>query len=891
VAAGVGEWAAATGSSKAKTIFDQVMVMLAEQFEGSPTELHSLGAQHTISPLLASAARAYAAEANGRFLKLCESLLKLLEMPAGGDYVRRGLTKQPYNFNRVDSWHGLLALEGIARLATARTMPNSSDLEAAVVETWWSLCENERRNTGALLSGDQAGLKKGGPPKTTGTAGWANLCAEVLNLTSNPIVVDEIELTVYNAGLFVMAPSDRTCPTEIPSAGKRGIPTDELAEASLAGPSILANVGRCALKTTDAGINLNLYSAGKLSATLKSGLEVGFAIETEFPYANKVDIVVSPSRRGERFQIALRIPSWSTATGVTVDRTMGNQPETFTAGPGLYYPLEYEWSQGDRITIDFDFSLRFWKQGAEACIFRGPILLALEQTPQQAGFEAIKASALQYVVAPKQAGGGGPALKLNVVGAGFREPLTFCDYASAGLDPKVSFSTYFPIDFEGKDATATPFSRHNSLRTFHIPSPEGGFEIRGASGGAASARLPMAAAATPLVAARPTLDEEPKGLGGILNLAGLGIVGDVDRHATLWTRKKSPASTTTPPADLQQAPFVANSSDLDRARAFQASLRKEKVNLEKRAAGVNMDTSQAFGRKSATRNMLSDVLGPSASPPATSQQAYDSRLSGTSTKTGPGLASRSFALPPSQPSLAEVPGRRFSAKPHRSSSDLTRSRSYDNALDDVGKQEDEGEGYVVATAEETAPDVAAAAKARDVEVLKSELSRNVTVKRSWRNGFRKQTFDQFGNKIKGQKKSKRGTSTTSVESRSTEPTKRGSVSNVATVPTSSNPFGGNNAQGAAPKSSWGGVQSPNCFFCQKAVYAMEKGEADAMVFHKMCFRCSECNKVVKMGTYASLEGKIYCKAHFKQLFKLKGNYNEGFGSAQHKMKWATMPKK
>ena len=39
------------------------------------------------------------------------------------------------------------------------------------------------------------------------------------------------------------------------------------------------------------------------------------------------------------------------------------------------------------------------------------------------------------------------------------------------------------------------------------------------------------------------------------------------------------------------------------------------------------------------------------------------------------------------------------------------------------------------------------------------------------------------------------------------------------------------------------------------------------------------------GTYASLVGVIYCKTHFKQLFKAKGNYDEGFGREQHKKKW------
>ena len=30
--------------------------------------------------------------------------------------------------------------------------------------------------------------------------------------------------------------------------------------------------------------------------------------------------------------------------------------------------------------------------------------------------------------------------------------------------------------------------------------------------------------------------------------------------------------------------------------------------------------------------------------------------------------------------------------------------------------------------------------------------------------------------------------------------------------------------------------------------------------------------------------QVYCKAHFKQLFKAKGNYSEGFGEEQHKNK-------
>lgn len=76
-----------------------------------------------------------------------------------------------------------------------------------------------------------------------------------------------------------------------------------------------------------------------------------------------------------------------------------------------------------------------------------------------------------------------------------------------------------------------------------------------------------------------------------------------------------------------------------------------------------------------------------------------------------------------------------------------------------------------------------------------------------------------------------------------------------------------------------------CVVCLKPAYAMEKVEADGLRYHTWCFRCAHCNKQVKAGNYASLEGKIYCKPCFMKLFKVNGNYANGFGKEAHKMKW------
>uniref|UniRef100_A0A668ADA8 LIM domain and actin binding 1 n=1 Tax=Myripristis murdjan TaxID=586833 RepID=A0A668ADA8_9TELE len=76
-----------------------------------------------------------------------------------------------------------------------------------------------------------------------------------------------------------------------------------------------------------------------------------------------------------------------------------------------------------------------------------------------------------------------------------------------------------------------------------------------------------------------------------------------------------------------------------------------------------------------------------------------------------------------------------------------------------------------------------------------------------------------------------------------------------------------------------------CIACQKTVYPLERLVADQHIYHKICFRCVHCNTKLSLGNYASLHNNVYCKPHFSQLFKAKGNYDEGFGHRPHKELW------
>ncbi|KAM9855909.1 LIM domain and actin-binding protein 1a [Aulostomus maculatus] len=76
-----------------------------------------------------------------------------------------------------------------------------------------------------------------------------------------------------------------------------------------------------------------------------------------------------------------------------------------------------------------------------------------------------------------------------------------------------------------------------------------------------------------------------------------------------------------------------------------------------------------------------------------------------------------------------------------------------------------------------------------------------------------------------------------------------------------------------------------CVSCLKTVYPLERLVANQYIYHSSCFRCSHCNTKLSLANYASLHNNVYCKPHFCQLFKAKGNYDEGFGHRPHKELW------
>lgn len=52
-------------------------------------------------------------------------------------------------------------------------------------------------------------------------------------------------------------------------------------------------------------------------------------------------------------------------------------------------------------------------------------------------------------------------------------------------------------------------------------------------------------------------------------------------------------------------------------------------------------------------------------------------------------------------------------------------------------------------------------------------------------------------------------------------------------------------------------------------------------YHKPCFKCAHGGCPLTHSSYASLDGILYCKHHFSQLFMEKGNYQHVLKAATH----------
>jgi len=82
------------------------------------------------------------------------------------------------------------------------------------------------------------------------------------------------------------------------------------------------------------------------------------------------------------------------------------------------------------------------------------------------------------------------------------------------------------------------------------------------------------------------------------------------------------------------------------------------------------------------------------------------------------------------------------------------------------------------------------------------------------------------------------------------------------------------------------IRPPACASCGKGVYPLEQIQACGKTWHKLCFRCKDCNMVLSLKGFAAINDEPYCKPHYMKLFHSKGNY-AGFGGDASEVRGGT----
>ncbi|KAF6159587.1 hypothetical protein GIB67_008016 [Kingdonia uniflora] len=80
-----------------------------------------------------------------------------------------------------------------------------------------------------------------------------------------------------------------------------------------------------------------------------------------------------------------------------------------------------------------------------------------------------------------------------------------------------------------------------------------------------------------------------------------------------------------------------------------------------------------------------------------------------------------------------------------------------------------------------------------------------------------------------------------------------------------------------------------CATCHKTAYPLEKVTVEGESYHKWCFKCDHGGCALTPSSYAALDGILYCKHHFAQLFKEKGSYNHLIKTATLRRNAAVVP--
>ena len=272
------------------------------------------------------------------------------------------------------------------------------------------------------------GWRNRGQGETCVAATWVKFSMQLLSVTGEPEIADELERTLYNGIAGAMTP-DGTWWAHLNPAGPlagsawRQKAFDQIPgygeDCCVAqGPMGLALAPYVAVMAHDTGATVLLYEPNECRVPLGGKAACELSIAGDYAREGKVAVTVR-SAPGKKFELRLRIPAWSGAK--TAAKLNGKAVKGVKAG---YLRLDRVWRKGDRVELAFDMAVRVieaFDASRRFALRRGPLVLAQD-------------SRLGAVDAPFRPVGGQPVKPPKGIFFAYRfdDGTTVCDFASAG---------------------------------------------------------------------------------------------------------------------------------------------------------------------------------------------------------------------------------------------------------------------------------------------------------------------------------------------------------------------------------------------------------------------------------------------------------------------------
>jgi DUF1680 family protein len=367
----------------------------------------------------------------------------------GGNFLNNALAGLDFYQGARPRWESLHDVQAIAELYF---VTGEDRYRHGFEQIWRSIRTHDRHATGGFSSGEAATGNPYDPRyiETCGTVAWMALTIDMLRMTGDAAVADELELSLFNAVLGAQSPDGRLWTYHTPMGG---IPVNDVSPANrfgyrfpachdlewqakdwypqlsccaANGPRGLGCLADWAVMSSGDAVVVNYY--GEMTAHLHApgGTPLVLTQSTAYPVDGSISLRVDPASPSE-FALRLRIPAWSKNTSISVNGS------PVACAPGTYCRVHRGWSPGDVVRLQIDLSVRVERGERNAAglgvAYRGPVLLALDTGRDR--HRPATPPTLRLTPPPRplsrQAG------PQQVVFASSDGPVTLCDFASAGV--------------------------------------------------------------------------------------------------------------------------------------------------------------------------------------------------------------------------------------------------------------------------------------------------------------------------------------------------------------------------------------------------------------------------------------------------------------------------